>query len=299
MELTVCPKCGAVRLNKKWHYDDTEKFIIKNAVSHVIMDKSDKISKTTSFKIDKNQISMEVIVDDRNLGEVDKEITLNLKSSKESCPICNKVTGSYYESVIQLRTFTTEYGKIVDEAKDTIVKFMKHLNKNDPNSFISRIDSLKEGLNIYLGRKEDAVKIDKLMRLDYFCNMKITKSLAGRKDSKDLFRYTHLVRILDLEKGSVIFGNAYYLVKNIRSNTMELLDPRNRSTITINSKEFFRGSYKVILKDPDVEKFIVLSDTGTESQLMNSKTFDIITYKKSFPEKEVRLYKYEGKFYPL
>jgi len=299
MDLTVCPKCGAVRLNKKWHYDNADKYIIKSATSHVIMDKEDKISSVTSYNIGENEISMDIVVEDRNLGDVEKEISINLKTYKESCPVCNKVTGSYYESVIQLRTYTTAYGKILEEAKDTIVKFMKNLNKHDPNSFISRIDTLKEGLDIYLGKKEDAVKIDKLMELDYFCNMKITKSLAGRKDSKDLFRYTHLVRILDLQKGSVVYNKAYYMVKNIKPNTIELLDIHNGSTLTVSSKEFFRATYRIVMKEPEATKFIVLSSTDNESQLMNSRTFEIITFRSPFKQKEVNLYKYEGVFYPL
>ncbi len=299
MDLTVCPKCGAVRINKKWHYDNAEKYIIKSATSHVIMDKDDKISGVTSYNIGENQISMNLVVEDRNLGDVEKEISINLKTYKESCPVCNKVTGSYYESVIQLRTFTTEYGKILEDAKDTIVKFMKNLNKYDPNSFISHIDTLKEGLDIYLGKKEDAVKIDKLMELDYFCTMKITKSLAGRKDSKDLFRYTHLVRILDLEKGSVIYNKSYYMVKNIKPNTIELLDIHGGGNATISSKEFFRGTYRIVMKEPEATKFIVLSSTDGESQLMNSGTFEIITFRKPFQQKEVNLYKYDGVFYPL
>lgn len=299
MDLTVCPKCGAVRLNKKWHYDNADKYIIKSATSHVIMDKEDKISSVTSYNIGENEISMELVVEDRNLGNVEKEISINLKTYKESCPVCNKVTGSYYESVIQLRTYTTAYGKILEEAKDTIVKFMKNLNKYDPNSFISRIDTLKEGLDIYLGKKEDAVKIDKLMELDYFCNMKITKSLAGRKDSKDLFRYTHLVRILDLQKGSVVYNKAYYMVKNIKPNTIELLDIHGGGTLTVSSKEFFRATYRIVMKEPEATKFIVLSSTDNESQLMNSRTFEIITFRSPFKQKEVNLYKYEGVFYPL
>jgi nonsense-mediated mRNA decay protein 3 len=299
MDLTVCPKCGAVRLNKKWHYDNMEKYIIKNAISHIIMDKDDKISSVMSYKIDEDQISMEVVVDDRNLGDIDKEVAIHLKTYKESCPVCNKVTGSYYESVIQLRTLTTQYSKILEEAKDTIVKFMKNLNKQDPNSFISHIDTLKEGLDIFLGKKEDAVKIDKLMELDYFCNMKITKSLAGRKDSKDLFRYTHLIRILDLEKGSVIYNKAFYIIKNIKSNTMELVDINGGGTAIISSKAFFRSTFRIVMKEPEAIKFIVLSSKEGESQLMNSRTFEIITYRKSFTQKEVTLYKYEGIFYSL
>jgi nonsense-mediated mRNA decay protein 3 len=299
MELTVCPKCGSVKLNKKWYYDNGEKFIVKNAVSHIITDKSDKISGVKSYNIGEDSISLDVMVNDKNLGEVEKNIVINLKVIKESCPVCNKVTGSYYESVIQLRTFTTEYGKVLDMAKETIVQFMKTLNKNDPNSFISRIDILKEGLDIYLGKKEDAIKIDKLMNLDYFCNMKVTKSLAGRKDSKDLFRYTHLIRILDLPKGSVIYNKVYYIIKNTKSNTMELVNASNGNITTISAKEFFRGPFKIVNKEPDISKFIVLSSTENESQLMNSDTFDIITYSKPFKTKEIELYRFDGKFYPL
>jgi nonsense-mediated mRNA decay protein 3 len=299
MDLTVCPKCGAVRLGKSWHYDNGDRYIVRSAESHIIMDKNDKISRVESYNIGENEVTLDLIIEDKNLGEIEKEISVPLKVSKESCPVCNKVTGSYYESVIQLRTYTTQYGKILEDARDTIVKFMKGLNRNDPNSFISRIDTLKEGLDIYLGKKEDAVKIDKLMELDYFCNMKITKSLAGRKDSKDLFRYTHLVRILDLVPGSVIYGGSYYLVKSIRSNTMEVIDTGKGNTITISSKEFFRGSFRVIVKDPDREKFIVLASHDGESQLMNSRTFELITYKKEFAGKEIDLYRYDNKFYAL
>lgn len=299
MDLTVCPKCGAVRVNKSWHYDDADRYIVRAAESHIKFDKNDKIARVESYHIGENEVSLDLIINDKNLGEVEKEVSVPLKISKESCPVCNKVTGSYYESVIQLRTYTTEYGKILEDAKDTIVKFMKGLNKNDPNSFISRIDTLREGLDIYLGKKEDAIKIDKLMELDYFCNMKITKSLAGRKDSKDLFRYTHLIRILDLVPGSVIYGGSYLMVKTIRSNTMDVIDTGNGNTLTVSSKEFFRGSYRVISKEPDREKFIVLSSHDGESQLMNSRTFEIMTFRREFSAKEIDLYKYEDKFYPL
>ena len=299
MELTVCPKCGAVRLGKSWHYDNADSFIIRGAESHIIMDKNDRISRVKSYTIGENEVSLDLIIDDKNLGEVEKKVSVPLKIGKESCPVCNKVTGSYYESVIQLRTYTTEHGKILEEARDYIVKFMKGLNKNDPNSFVSRIDTLKEGLDIYLGKKEDAVKIDKLMELDYFCNIKITKSLAGRKDSKDLFRYTHLIRILDLVPGSIIYGGAYLMVKSIRSNTIEAINTANGNIVTISSKEFFRGSYRVILKEPDRERFIVLSSHDGESQLMDSRTFEIITFRKEFTEKEIDLYRYGDKFYPL
>ncbi len=299
MEITECPKCGSVRLNKKWYYNNIDENIKRNAISHIKTEKTDKIKSVNSLKILDNNILMDLIVDDRNLGEIEKEISIDLKVTKESCPVCNKVTGSYYEGVIQLRTFTTEYDNVIDDAKDEIIAFIKNMNKTDPNSFVSKVDKLKEGLDIYLGKKEDAIKIDKIMEENYFSTVKITKSIAGRKDGKDLFRYTHLIRILDLMAGSVIYDKLYYMVKAITPNNIELLDIKNNSLLNLNSKDFFRKSFNVIHRIPEKDKFIVISNNGNETQLMNSKNYKIITVRQLFNSPEIYLYKYNEKYFSL
>ncbi len=299
VQLVECPKCGAVKVNKKWYYDNTSRFALKNVSSHIKTDKIDKISSIENFEIDGNTATMIVHVDDRNLGEVEKPLSMDVKFIKESCPVCNKVTGSYYEAVIQLRTFTTEFSSELEGEKEKIVKFMKSMNVNDPNSFISRVENKKEGIDIYLGKKEDAVKIDRLIEDNYFCSLKITKSLAGRKDSRDLYRYTHLIRILDLSPGSILFGKNYYMVKTINPNSIELIDLDSRNVFTEGVKDFFRAPYKVISKLPEKEKFIVLSSKDGESQIMNANTFKISIFKKEFSEKEIYLYKYKNIYYSL
>jgi len=299
MEITECPKCGSVKLNKKWYYNNINDNIKRNLISHIKTEKTDKIKSINSFEINDDKISMNLIVDDKNLGEVEKDLSLDLKIIKESCPVCNKFTGSYYEGIIQLRTFTTEYDDILDKAKNEIVDFIKNINKTDPNSFISKIDKLKEGLDIYLGKKEDAIKIDKLMGHDYFSTVKITKSIAGRKDGKDLFRYTHLVRILDLMKGSVIYDKSYYMVKSLTPNNIELIDIKNNNLFNLSSKDFFRRSFNVIHKIPDKDKFIVISNNNNETQLMNSKNYKLMVVKQSFNSPEIYLYKYNEKYFSL
>ncbi len=299
VEITECPKCGSVRLNKKWYYNSIDDSIKRNAISHIKAEKIDRIKSVNTFEILDDEILMNLIVDDRNLGEVEKDVRLDLKTTRESCPVCNKFTGSYYEGVIQLRTFTTEYDGILDDAKKEIVDFIKHINRTDPNSFVSKVDKLKEGLDIYLGKKEDAIKIDKIMEHDYFSTVKITKSIAGRKDGKDLFRYTHLIRILDLVKGSVIYDKSYYMVKSITPNNIELLDIKNNNLLNLNSKDFFRKSFDVIHRIPEKDKFIVISADSNETQIMNSKSYKIMTVKQLFDSQEIYLYKYNEHYFSL
>ncbi len=298
MEITFCPKCGAVKINKKWYYDNVENIIKKQATANISSDNSSSIE-ITNYSMNDRKMNIDLIVDDKNLGEIQKETDMDIKIINESCPVCNRVTGSYYEAVIQLRTFTTEFDNILNSAKDSIVSYIKSLNKNNPNSFISRIEKKKEGLDILLGRKEDAVKIDKNLDDIYFMNLKITKSLAGRKDGKDMFRYTHLIRILDLLKGSVIYDKNYYMVKSISSNNIELLDIDRGTDINLNSKNFFRKPFNIIYKFPEKEKFIVLSSNSNETQIMSSENFNIMSIKGKFENGEIILYKYNGNYFSL
>ncbi len=298
MEITECPKCGSIKINKKWYYNNIEGVVKKQATANISADNSSSI-RIINYSMNDKKMNIDLIVDDKNLGEIKKETDMDIKLIDESCPVCNRVTGSYYEAIIQLRTFTTEYDDILNSARDSIVSYIKSLNKNNPNSFISRIEKKKEGLDIFLGRKEDAVKIDKNLEDVYFMNLKITKSLAGRKDGKDMFRYTHLIRILDLLKGSIIYDKNYYMVKSISSNNIELLSVDRKGTVNLNSKNFFRKPFSVIYKLPVMEKFIVLSSDSGETQIMNSENFNIMSIKGKFENKEIVLYKYNGNYFNI
>ncbi|MEM0140270.1 MAG: NMD3-related protein [Ferroplasma sp.] len=297
VQLVECPKCGAVKVNKRWYYDNAPKYVLKNVSSHINTDRTDKISSIHDFNIDGNTASMIVVVDDKNLGKIEKALSMDVKLIKESCPVCNRFTGSYYEAVIQLRTFTTEFDEVLQKEKETIVTFMKEMNIRNPNSYISKVEIKKEGIDIYLGKKEDAVKIDRMLQESYFCSILVTKSLAGRKDSRDLYRYTHLIRILDMLPGSILFGKNYCMVKNISPRDMSLLNLDRNISFNVGVKDFFRSPYKVIRKAPDIEKFIVISYNDGESQLMNAVTFKIISFRKEFSGKEVYLYRYNNVYY--
>ncbi|KJE49140.1 MULTISPECIES: 60S ribosomal export protein NMD3 [Acidiplasma] len=298
MEITVCPKCGALKINKKWYYNDTENVLKRQALGHINIDNGN-VESINNLELSDDRIIINIDVNSKTLGMVNKTAEIDLKILKESCPVCNKVTGSYYEGIIQLRTFSTEFDSRLNDAKDLIVSYVRDLNRDNPNSFISRIENKREGIDIYLGRKEDAIKIDKLLNSMYFTSMKQTKSLAGRKDGKDIFRYTHLIRILDVTKGSILFDKKYYMVTSISANSIGIMDLDTQTTENITQKEFYRRNFNIIRKEPLIDKFIVISTDGGESQIMNSETYKIITVRQVFDSKEVSLYKYRDRYYSM
>ncbi len=291
VNITECPKCGAIKINKRWYYNNPENELF-NHVSRILKKKNKDIEEIYNYSMD-NNINLTLKFSDG----IEKTLNIPLEISKESCPVCNKLTGSYYEAIIQLRTFSRERSYLIDDARNIIVDDVKRYNRQDPNSFISKIANLKEGIDIYLGKKEDAIKIIKDLDSKYFINTRVTKSLAGKKDGIDIFRYTHLIRMFDLDPGSIIFGRGKnYMVKSVEPGNINIIDLSIKKDVTMDEKTFFSSNFDVIRK-PEKRRFIVISNNGLETELMDEKNFNIITVKGIISKDSIDLYNYNDEYY--
>lgn len=98
------------------------------------------------------------------------------------CVGCSRISGGYYEAIIQLRTNRNK--KIQEFIDDKIKSF----NKNDWLSFITKTEKIGKGMDIYIGSKKTAIKIVNEARKIY--NLKIKKSykLKGMKDGKKQYQ---------------------------------------------------------------------------------------------------------------
>jgi NMD protein affecting ribosome stability and mRNA decay len=111
---------------------------------------------------------------DGDYGRVIQKVNVIFKNIV--CKDCSQKHSSYFEAIIQLR------GK-----KEEIAKYSKLLiSKLD----ISKIEELKEGIDIYCKSREQAISTLNSYRLGFLR----TEKLAGEKNGKRLYRTTLLVR---------------------------------------------------------------------------------------------------------
>ncbi|WP_061950741.1 hypothetical protein [Acidiplasma cupricumulans] len=89
------------------------------------------------------------------------------------------------------------------------------------------------------------------------------------------------------------------MVTSISANSIGIMDLDTQTTENITQKEFYRRNFNIIRKEPLIDKFIVISTDGGESQIMNSETYKIITVRQVFDSKEVSLYKYRDRYYSM
>ncbi len=208
VQFGVCYDCGRVRFNKFWQSYDSKNALVRDVVlKHTRPLRGAKLSinygdfqnreslesrerKRTDFTINgKTEVPVEVTAtiesDSRKLSK-SKEMLLII--TPEICPDCSRLRGGYYEAIIQLR------GEGQERMQHAIENELKKYAKTEPNAFISKVERLKEGIDIYVGSRTAAIKISSELRKLYNVECTITHKIHGMRQGKEIRRTTILLR---------------------------------------------------------------------------------------------------------
>ncbi len=172
--LDVCSHCGKVRLYGKW-VDATdemiEKWVLKRCKGKDKPVAYDEERSTLIFEIEGRRI----------------ERSLKIRWNKKVCPQCCKISGGYYEAIVQLRG-----------SKHRVKKWLRRLlYLLRKRTFISQVEELKEGIDIYVGESKAVVAVLKDLGFKY----EISRKLHTMKQGKRLYRTTFLLRFDKKKKG--------------------------------------------------------------------------------------------------
>lgn len=300
VDVTICPKCNAFKIGNSWSRGKLEKPLIKkingnlatnnpNVSAHVF-------GNTVELKRIEGKIEFPVELETEGHKIRGGEHDIPAKILLNSCPTCNKITGSYYEAIIQLRTLTAEYSPVLSTILDEISGMLDNMHKSDNESFVSKIEPVKGGIDIYLGKKNDGIKLSKYIHDHYFSDTTRTKKLAGRREGEDFYRHTFLVRVFNLEPGTLIWTKEKtYILEKVKANALTVIDPNNERRHDILQNDFNSGAYSFSEETLETKNFIVVSTENSESMVMDQDNFQVLTVKGSY-NGEVKAFNYNGKY---
>ena len=300
IDITICPKCDSYKIGNRWHRSAMKANLASKIEKHISSGETGTELRVVADSIEiqrtEGRIDFLVTADYKNLVSQPRNLSIPGKILLNSCPTCNKITGSYYEAIIQMRTLDAEYSPIIDSAMDLIDPFLVNMESSSNDSFVSKIVRLKEGLDLYIGKKNDALKISKFLHDNFFSEIKTTKKLAGRKEGEDFYRYTYLVRLMNLKAGTLMYHNGVtYILETATANTLKLIDASSERRLDVQQNDFYSGSYTYSSEVVPLRKYIVLASGNDETQIMDSVTFTTHFVKGSFSG-EVSAFDYNGKF---
>jgi nonsense-mediated mRNA decay protein 3 len=173
LSIKLCSKCNRIKHRNVWK--DIE-------VEDLLKDKIKVLGRDVDITIEKNDcihlIAKGFLKNSKKQKEESHEIKLKL--NKIVCPDCSRKFGDYYESILQLRG---EAERMMDFLSDRLA------NKN-----IYKVKNVKNGIDIYLNDRHVAESMSKLLKKHFNAKVKKSFRLVTRKQGKDIYRTTLVVR---------------------------------------------------------------------------------------------------------
>ncbi|MBU4300898.1 60S ribosomal export protein NMD3 [archaeon] len=192
IQFCICYDCGRARLNKFWQSFGSKNELVRNMVTrHSRALRGAELDiRYDDFTIKgKTEVPVTLTAEyESNSKKITKSKEMLLVILPEICPDCSRLRGGYYEGIMQLR------GKNQEKMQAHIEKAFSKFDKSESNAFISKIERLSEGIDIYIGSRTAGLKVSSEIRKIYNVDCTITNKIHGMRQGKEIRRTTILLR---------------------------------------------------------------------------------------------------------
>jgi nonsense-mediated mRNA decay protein 3 len=288
LEVRVCPKCPSYKSGERWVATKIENFeeLVKMAANKVVKQSicfnkevtSPKATITQEF-VNPNILQAHVSVEASIMGrKATNEAFVEIRVRKETCDICSRIAGGYYEGVIQIRAqnrFPTKREvarslKIVDEV---IAKAEK---AGDRLAFVTDVFELPEGADIYIGSINAGRQISRAITDEIGGTVQESPKLVGMKEGKDLYRINFSVRLPDIVAGDIVrmHGNTV-LVEKVGKRISGTNLSNGHSTSAAEDEKLEKVSDR-----SKAAKTVLVSEEGNFVQILDPESYVPVTIKK-------------------
>ena len=246
VESVHCPTCNSQKNMSTW--TDTERGrdeigpeIVRNAVHFHPDVQSPSISMEIRDRT-LNRSFATVVASGMLYGqEVSAEAVIEIAWQKEQCNRCNRISGSYYEGLVQVRAQGRKLlphevlvaQQIANEVEDGMQA------GGDRLSYISEMEETREGLDITIGSQQIGLAISQAVVQRLGGRYSTHPKLVGEKLGKKLFRVTYSVRLPRYIRGDVVrIGKGYGQIMQIEGQYIRYFDLANGQARTGKEEDF-------------------------------------------------------------
>ncbi len=242
LSVSVCPHCGGFFKGKE---QTSIKPAVETAVRKAIWKKYGAETPVEiaelSVELAENKRSAHVsIAVKAEISGVEIKETGEFTAAlrREICERCSRIAGGYYAAIVQIRAEV----RIPTDEELAVAENIAHAPLGE-SDFVSKERMLKEGLDIYVSSAEYGRMISRAVVKELGGNFSESKKLYGRKDGRDIYRVTFLVRLPGLKQGAVVkIGNKKISVeKVIEGEGIEGVDMNTGESVFVSKKEMMKA----------------------------------------------------------
>ena len=272
-----CPSCGALKQVNTWTDTDRERSSLAQ----------DLARSAVHLHPDLKRPRIDIRIDDLSANRSRAAITLEgilynepvhgtckieIAWQKEQCDRCNRISGNYYEGMVQVRArgrIPSSYeiqtaAAIACEIEESLQTAGERL------SFISDMNEIRDGLDIVVGSQHIGLLIARLITAELGGRFTTHPKLIGEKNGRQLFRINYSVRLPKYQKRDVIkFKKRYGEVIQIEPRHLRVLDLSDGSIRTVRGGEI----EKIVGNARNAEDAMVAFSSGTTIGVIDPATW--------------------------
>lgn len=283
VDVTLCVHCSSMQTDHGWKDVGSVKEAAEAAIGNALtVTKDAKVSGISVQLVEQDERNMEagVTVQLTSSGvELERQLSTVIRLKRGSCTECSKQQGSYYEAILQVRG----PGKSLDEAEEReIERIVKgrvgSLRKSTREVFISKTESVKGGLDFYFSTIPAAKSLARELQETMCAEYKESSSLWGRRDGKEVYRMTFLVRLPGFKAGDVVeYQSRAYYIKGMSRGVVHGIDLITGEERALKPKT--AGECTLEQSREKILRAVVLTEKAGELQVLDPDTMAILDVK--------------------
>jgi len=272
VEVTVCSVCGSRQTKGKWQMPDD-----RSVEDLAYQAAADSLWIHEELGAPQVRLDLRKIGATRYMAEVDVAGTFHGQTIEQhheipvriklvACDRCSRMAGKYFQSTVQVRgNRTRALTENEIEACKAMARSMADAGYRggDQLSFVQEMKEVKGGLDIILGSTQLGRHMAKAIYERFGGRLLETCKLVGKKDNRDVYRSTLLVRLPRLRRGDIIsfrgalhevtgFDGKMTQITSLREGKRSALSEENSEVVPILGNRTDARKATVILADSDV-----------------------------------------------
>ncbi len=229
---THCPSCGATKQVNTWTDTNRERNelapdLARSAV-HFHQDVKKRSIAVAVRDLSHNRSRADLTITGILYGHpVEKSCTVELAWHKEQCDRCNRITGSYYEGIVQVRADERTPSPFeLQKAAAIASQIEESLQSGGERlSFISDMTENRDGLDITVGSQHIGLLIVQGITAQLGGRYTTHPKLVGEKNGRQLFRITYLVRLPRYQRHDVVkLSRTYAEIEQVDTRHLRVFD---------------------------------------------------------------------------
>ena len=272
VEVVICSVCGARQAKARWLLPDSrsvEELAHQAAIDALCLHKelAEPQIELDLRKVGATRYLAKININGSFRGQsISEQCEIPVRIKLMACDRCSRMAGKYFQSTVQLRgnTVRSMTQREIEEGKKTAQDMADSgYHGGDHLSFIQEMKEVKGGLDIILGSTQLGRRMARAFVERFGGKLLETAKLVGKKDSRNVYRSTLLIRFPRLKRGDIVsfrgslfsvagFDGKATLISSLQDGRRSSMNEENSETVPILGNRADALAATVISKDDDV-----------------------------------------------